>query len=203
MMRVPSRVARKLHVPGIIAALILLFYAGVPPLASGADDAKKKEEARADIVKMSDATLSRLYKAQPQAKTAVAKAAGYAVFSNFGMKIFVAGSGTGKGVAVNNSTKNKTYMKMVEIQAGLGIGVKKFRLVWVFEKQKDLDAFINSGWELGGQTSAAAQASSQGAAFAGAMSVAPGIWLYQLTDDGLALELTAKGTKYYKDGDLN
>jgi lipid-binding SYLF domain-containing protein len=203
MMRVPSRVARKLHVPGIIAALILLFYAGVPPLASGADDAKKKEEARADIVKMSDATLSRLYKAQPQAKTAVAKAAGYAVFSNFGMKIFVAGSGTGKGVAVNNSTKNKTYMKMVEIQAGLGIGVKKFRLVWVFEKQKDLDAFINSGWELGGQTSAAAQASGQGAAFAGAMSVAPGIWLYQLTDDGLALELTAKGTKYYKDGDLN
>jgi lipid-binding SYLF domain-containing protein len=203
MMRVPSRVARKLHVPGIIAALILLFYAGVPPLASGADDAKKKEEARADIVKMSDATLSRLYKAQPQAKTAVAKAAGYAVFSNFGMKIFVAGSGTGKGVAVNNSTKKKTYMKMVEVQAGLGIGVKKFRLVWVFEKQKDLDAFINSGWELGGQTSAAAQASGQGAAFAGAMSVAPGIWLYQLTDDGLALELTAKGTKYYKDGDLN
>ena len=30
-----------------------------------------------------------------------------------------------------------------------------------------------------------------------------GIGLYQLTDDGLALELTAKGTKYYKDGNLN
>jgi hypothetical protein len=28
-------------------------------------------------------------------------------------------------------------------------------------------------------------------------------WLYQLTDDGLALELTAKGTKYYKDDALN
>ena len=203
MMRVPSKVAGKLHVPGIIAALIMLFYAGVPPLASGADDAKKKEEARADIVKMSDATLSQLYKAQPQAKTTVAKAAGYAVFSNFGMKIFVAGSGTGKGVAVNNSTKKKTYMKMIEVQAGLGIGVKKFRLVWVFEKQKDLDAFINSGWELGAQSTAAAQASGQGASFAGAMSVAPGIWLYQLTDDGLAAELTAKGTKYYKDSDLN
>ena len=174
-----------------------------PPCASGADDAKEKEKARAEIAKIEKETLSRLYKAQPQAKTAVAKAAGYAVFSNFGMKIFVAGSGTGKGVAVSNATKKKTYMKMVEVQAGLGIGVKKFRLVWVFEKQKDLDAFINSGWELGGQTSAAAQASGQGAAFAGAMSVAPGIWLYQLTDDGLALELTAKGTKYYKDSDLN
>jgi lipid-binding SYLF domain-containing protein len=203
MMRVPSRESGKLHRLGIFVIVLLLAAFASPPCVSGADDAKKKEAARADIVKMSDATLSRLYKAQPQAKTAVAKAAGYAVFSNFGMKIFVAGSGTGKGVAVNNSTKNKTYMKMVEIQAGLGIGVKKFRLVWVFEKQKDLDAFINSGWELGGQTSAAAQASGQGAAFAGAMSVAPGIWLYQLTDDGLALELTAKGTKYYKDGDLN
>ena len=203
MMRVPSRVSVKLHWSGILVIVLLLSAAASPPSASGADDAKKKETARADIVKMSDATLSRLYKAQPQAKAAVAKAAGYAVFSNFGMKILLAGSGTGKGVAVNNSTKKKTYMKMVEVQAGLGIGVKKFRLVWVFEKQKDLDAFINSGWELGGQTSAAAQASGQGAAFAGAMSVAQGVWLYQLTDDGLALELTAKGTKYYKDGDLN
>lgn len=203
MTRVPSRVSGKRYGSGIVAALLLLLCAGLPPLASGADDAKEKEKARAEIAKIEKETLSRLYKAQPQAKTAVAKAAGYAVFSNFGMKILLAGSGTGKGVAVSNATKKKTYMKMIEVQAGLGIGVKKFRLVWVFEKQKDLDAFINSGWELGGQTSAAAQASGQGASFAGAMSVAPGIWLYQLTDDGLALELTAKGTKYYKDSDLN
>ena len=50
---------------------------------------------------------------------------------------------------------------------------------------------------------AVAKASGQGAALAGAMSISPGVWLYQLTDDGLALELTAKGTKYYKDADLN
>lgn len=37
----------------------------------------------------------------------------------------------------------------------------------------------------------------------GAMSVSPGVWLYQMTDKGLALELTAKGTKYSKDDDLN
>jgi lipid-binding SYLF domain-containing protein len=203
MMRDTSRRYGMLQMSGIVAALLLLFCAVAPPLASGADDAKKKEKARADIVKMSDATLSRLYKAQPQAKTAIAKAAGYAVFSNFGMKILFAGGGSGQGVAVNNGTKKRTYMKMVEVQAGLGMGIKKFRLVWVFENRKDLDAFINSGWEIGGQTSAAAQASGQGVAFAGAMSIAPGVWLYQLTDDGIALELTAKGTKYYKDGDLN
>jgi hypothetical protein len=48
-----------------------------------------------------------------------------------------------------------------------------------------------------------AQVSGQGGAFAGAMSVSPGVWLYQLTGDGLALELTTKGTKYYKDANLN
>ena len=94
-------------------------------------------------------------------------------------------------------------MKMVEIQAGLGLGAKKFRLVWVFDNYKDVDEFTSSGWELGGQTSAAAKLGDQGGAFAGAMSVSSGIWLYQLTDDRLALELTAKGTKYYKDDDLN
>jgi lipid-binding SYLF domain-containing protein len=203
MMRVPLRVSGKFQGLGIFLFVLLLAAVASPSSASGADDAKKKETARADINKMSDATLDRLYKAQPQAKATIAKAAGYAVFSNFGMKILFAGGGSGKGVAVNNATKKKAYMKMVEVQAGLGMGAKKFRLVWVFENQKDLDAFINSGWELGGQTSAAAKTGSQGAAFAGAMSIAPGVWLYQLTDDGLALELTAKGTKYYKDSDLN
>jgi lipid-binding SYLF domain-containing protein len=184
--------------PGILFLVLLLIAAS----AIAASD-KDKQKKQADVRKVSDETLSRLYKAQPQAKAALSKAAGYAVFSNFGMKILVAGGGSGSGVAVNNATKKETFMKMVEVQAGLGMGIKKFRLVWVFERQKDLDNFINSGWELGGQTTAAAQAGGQGGSFAGAMSVAPGIWLYQLTDDGLALELTAKGTKYYKDSDLN
>jgi lipid-binding SYLF domain-containing protein len=106
-------------------------------------------------------------------------------------------------MVIDNKTKKETFMKMIEVQAGIGLGVKKFRLVWVFENRKDLTDFINSGWEFGGQTSAAAKLGDEGGAFAGAMSVSPGIWLYQLTDDGLALELTGKGTKYYKDDDLN
>jgi len=119
------------------------------------------------------------------------------------MKIFVAGSGTGKGVAVDNKTKKEIFMKMVELQAGLGFGVKKFSLVWVFETPEPLGQFVNSGWEFGGQGSAAAKAGEKGAAFQDALAVAPGVWLYQLTEKGVALELTAKGTKYYKDDDLN
>jgi lipid-binding SYLF domain-containing protein len=184
-------------------ATILLLVVTLTTIPVLAADDEKIQQQREDIRKMANDTLARLYKTQPAARKAVEKAAGYAVFSNFGMKIFLAGGGSGSGIAVNNKSKQESFMKMVEIQAGLGFGVKKFRLVWIFENQGNLDTFINSGWELGGQTTAAAQVSGQGAALAGAMSVSPGVWLYQLTDDGLALELTAKGTKYYKDANLN
>ena len=192
---------RKYFFAAMSVAVILGFIAFALP--SWAASKAEIDKEKADIRKMSEETLTQLYKVQPSAKAAISKAAGYAVFSNFGMKILVAGSGSGKGIAMNNKAKKETFMKMVELQAGLGFGVKKFRVVWVFESQQDLENFINSGWELGGQTSVAAKAGDKGGAFAGAMSVKPGVWIYQLTDKGLALELTAKGTKYYKDKDLN
>ena len=178
-------------------AVLMMLLIALP--VWGASKADKQKE----VQKNSRETLAKLYKAQPSAKAAIEGAAGYAVFKNFSTKIMVAGGGSGSGMAIDNKTKKVTYMKMVEVQAGLGIGIKKFRLVWVFESQKLLDQFVNSGWEIGGQTSLSAQAGGKGGGFAGAMSVSPGIWLYQITDDGLAAELTAKGTKYYKDKDLN
>lgn len=171
--------------------------------APGVALAGKKEEEQAEVRKAAESALAAVYKAAPAARQAVAKSAGYAAFSNFGMKILLAGSGTGKGVAYNNKTKATTYMKMAELQAGLGFGVKKFQLLWVFETEQALNNFVNSGWEIGAQATASAKASGKGTAYQGAVSVSPGVWLYQVTGDSLAVELTAKGTKYYKDTDLN
>jgi hypothetical protein len=39
--------------------------------------------------------------------------------------------------------------------------------------------------------------------FTGAVSIAPGVYLYQLTETGLAAKLTVSGTKFFKDPDLN
>lgn len=184
--------------------LIALFAASMLMLAGQPGFAKSSpEEARAEIRQTAQTILEELYKAQPSARKAVESSAGYAVFSNFGMKIFVAGGGSGSGVAVNNKSKKEVFMKMVEVQAGLGLGVKKFRLVFVFNNTKALNDFINSGWVAGAQATAAAKTGAQGAAYQGAASVSPGVWLYQLTDKGLAAEVTVKGTKYYKDDDLN
>lgn len=184
----------------LLASLALSFSAE----ASLFKKAGTPDEQRAEIRELRNQALAELYKAQPAARSQIQKAAGYAVFSNFGMKILVAGGGSGRGIVIDNQTKHETFMRMAEVQAGLGFGVKQFRLIWVFEKKADLERFINSGWELGAQGTASAKVAGEGvSAFAGAVSVTPGVWLYQLTDDGLALELTAKGTRYYKDDELN
>ena len=61
-------------------------------------------------------------------------------------------------------------MKMAEIQAGLGFGVKKFRLLWVFETEQAFNNFVNSGWEFGAQATASAKAGDKGAAYQGAVA---------------------------------
>lgn len=197
---------RKLRNSMIVFASILFSFSAITTANAQASPTPdpKIEKKREEIRKLSKDTLARLYKLQPAAKTAVQNAAGYAVFSNTGVKILVSGSGRGQGLAVNNKTGSEVFMKMFEVQAGLGFGVKKFKLIFVFDTQKALDKFVNSGWEFGGQADAAAKAGEgKGASTAGAVSVSEGVWAYQLTDKGIALEITAKGTKFYKDDDLN
>jgi len=186
-----------------VALCAAMGLAGVGGDAAAAMSAKEKDKARAEVQKASKTTLNQLYKAIPNSRKVIEDAAGYATFSNFGMKILFAGSGSGKGVAVNKKSGKQTYMKMVEVQAGLGFGVKKFRVIWVFANESALNQFIHSGWETGGQATAGAKAGGKGDAYQGAASVSPGVWVYQLTETGAALEVTAKGTKYYKDDDLN
>jgi lipid-binding SYLF domain-containing protein len=179
-----------------LLALILLS-AG---LSSAAD---KNEEKREKTRKMSAQTLQDLYKLQPTAQAAIQKAAGYGVFDNMGTNVLVLSTARGSGIAVNSKSKQETFMKMVSAGAGLGVGVKDYRVIFVFENEKALSNFISSGWSGSAQTDAAAKAGKSGAAYSGAVEVAPGVWVYQITKNGLALQLTLQGTKYYKDDDLN
>lgn len=191
----------KTPMPNAKSKLILLGLVCAFGLSAHADTDKEKQQKQ--VRNMAQDTLQRLYKAEPKAKVSIKHATGYAVFSDLGVKILFAGSGTGKGIAVNNRNKQETFMKMLEVQAGLGMGVEKFRVVFVFDNEKAFNSFVNSGWEFGDQATAAAKAGDKGGAMSGAVSVADGVWMYQLTDSGLAVEISATGTKYYKDDDLN
>jgi lipid-binding SYLF domain-containing protein len=165
--------------------------------------ADSKEEEQAKIRKGVSQTLQDLYKLQPGAQAAIQKAPGYAVFKNFGTNLLVVSTASGKGIATNNQTKQDTFMKMISAGAGLGVGVKDFRVVFVFGTDKAFNNFLDSGWSGSAQTDAAAKAGKSGGAVSGAVEVAPDVYVYQFTKNGLALQLTLQGTKYYKDDDLN
>ena len=161
-----------------------------------------KNERRSHINTMHRDVLAQLYKAKPDSRNEIQSAPGYAVFSNVNLKVVLASVGNGFGVAVDNSTGGKTYMKMGEVGVGLGLGVKDFRAVFIFQTREALQRFIDQGWAFGGQADAAVKAEEKGVA-AGGEVLLDDIKIYQLTESGLALQITVKGTKYWKDSELN
>jgi lipid-binding SYLF domain-containing protein len=184
-----------------LAMSLLLLGLCVEPLVAAEESEILQERYR--IREVGQESLSTLYEIQPSARYVIENAAGYGVFSTFGIKIFFAGGGTGKGFVHNNRTKRYTYMRMVQVQGGLGFGASKDRVIWVFETQRALADFVNSGWDFGAKAQAAAMVQDTGGMFSGAVSVAPGVYIYRLTETGLAAELTVSGTKYFKDNELN
>jgi lipid-binding SYLF domain-containing protein len=173
-------------------------------LAAGWSSAKdspadKRERTR----KMASQTLADLYKLRPAAQGAIQKSAGYAVFSNLGVNVLLLSTARGSGLAVDSKSKKETFMKVISAGVGIGAGVKDFRVIFVFETEQALTKFINSGWDGSAQADAAAKAGNEGGAYSGATSAAPGVLVYQITKNGLALQATLQGTKYYEDDDLN
>ena len=190
------------HVSRILqAALLTLLMA----LSFGvqAQDESTVIQTRNEIREATQDALATLYEFQPSARYAIDHAAGYGVFSATGIKLLFAGGRQGRGMVVNNRTHRQTFMRMIGVQAGLGLGIARTRLIFVFETQSALQNFINQGWEFGASGSLAAVASGEGAGFAGAVSVAPGVFVFQLTETGLAAQITATGTRFFKDDALN
>ena len=165
--------------------------------------AESKEQKQAKIRNAADQTLQDLYKLQPAARSAIQSSAGYAVFKNFGTNVLVLSTASGSGLAINSKTRKETFMKMVSAGAGLGMGVKDYRVIFLFGNETAFNRFLNSGWSGSAQTDAAAKAGKSGGAYSGAVEVQPQVWVYQITKNGLALQLTLQGTKYYKDKGLN
>ena len=160
--------------------------------------AAKKAEAQNKATE----TLQKLYEKKPNAKRVTANSAGYAVFSNTGYRLGLLGSGHGRGVAFNNETGEKIYMRMNEYNVGLGLGVKEYAVIFVFPNQNAWTNFTNKKWEYGGQADASATDGVKGGSVEGAVYAGNGIWVYQMTTKGLTLEMNLKGTNYYRDSDF-
>jgi lipid-binding SYLF domain-containing protein len=186
----------------ILTSLLLAAVVAVLLAACATTSGRTPAEKREAVQTMRHKVLSDLYRVKPAARSLVNTAPGYAVFSNANINIIFASFGGGHGVVHDNNSGRDVYMKMGEVGIGLGLGVKDFRAVFVFNNRTTMERFISSGWEFGGHADAAAKASDKGAAVGGEILV-DNITIYQLTESGLALQATVKGTKYWRDDELN
>jgi len=159
-------------------------------------------EKRVEIQKMSQDVLTSVYKQNPNIRKEVSNAVGYAVFSNAQINLFFVSAGGGYGLVHNNSNHKNTYMNMGEAGVGLGLGVKDFRVVFVFHSKEALNTFVEKGWAFGAEADAAAKSSDKGDATSAGVTYGD-ISVYQLTESGLALQAMVKGTKYWKNKNLN
>ena len=105
-------------------------------------------------------------------------------------------------MVVDNRTGENTFMNMAEIGAGLGIGVEDVRVIFIFHNAAALDDFIANGVTIGASATAAAKIDDKGDAGSGEV-VLNDMSIYQITDNGLALDLMVSGTKYWPDSNLN
>jgi len=187
------------HIKNTIFILFTVIFLS----ACNTTSTKPTHDKRQDVLTMKTETLNDLYKIKPQTKSMIAEAPGYAVFSNANVNIIFASFGGGYGVVKNNTTGKHTYMKMGELGIGIGLGVKDFRAIFIFHDKATMNKFIESGWQIGGHADAAAVADDKGVGAVGGEVLIDNITIYQLTKTGLALQATIKGTKYWKDDELN
>lgn len=189
-----------------------LSLAAIVMLAGCSAQGDTASQQRASIQKMRSETLNKLYALQPEARSDIQHAKGYAVFANNSSKILLFGFGSGYGVVRNKATGKDTYMKMAQGGAGLGMGIKQQRTVLVFHDKAALETFIRQGYMVGADANAAAKYDDKGIApiAASASGVASDtaslpskVNVYDLTEKGLAAQATINGYKYWPDAALD
>lgn len=153
------------------------------------------DQLRAKLNDMSTQVLSRMYQKYPSAERAMRNVYAYCTISASSVKWGFWGDDRGRGVAVNNQTGQRVYVKMKEISVGVNFGAKEYDLLFVIANKEAWDRFISGNIKFGTEVSAQASDGVTGDTFADATIVANGVWVYQLDKKGLAVELSLKGAQ--------
>ena len=165
----------------VLATLLLCMLTATTTFAASKDSVV---EQRRQVDQLSAKVLEKLYETYPHAQRVIEECYAYATLSNSDVEVLFVGSSHGRGLAYNNQTGEKVYMRMEELSAGLGLGAKEYNLIFLINTRDAWENFIAGTIE-------------------GAEYVAPGVWVFQMTTKGLEVEATLKGTKIYKDKKLN
>ena len=181
----------------------LILFALVLMTASTAFAKETPDQLRAKLNQMSEQVLTRMYEKYPSSERAIQQTYAYCTISASGVKWGFWGDDRGRGVAVNNQTGQRVYVKMKELSLGINFGAKEYDLLFIIYNKEAWDRFISGNIKFGTEVSAQAYDGITGGTFADATIVANGVWVYQLDKKGLAFELTLKGAQISPYKNLN
>jgi lipid-binding SYLF domain-containing protein len=122
------------------------------------------EEQKKSVDLLVEQTLADLYHQNPKTKEYIAKSIGYAVMKGQAAKYPVIGTGSGYGVAIHNTTNDKTYLEITEFSVGAGLGVRTIRFVIIFEDEDKFNIFKKGIWKPRTSMEAAAKSKEGGTA---------------------------------------
>lgn len=165
--------------------------------------AQQKDTERKHLLKTAEDTLVDLYKAQPKAKKVIEDAYGYAVFTSDGYNLILYVGGKGRGVAFKNSDKKPVYMIMLRAGTGPGVGYDKYRQILAFSSKVLYEQFITVGLDASASANATIKVGDLDVDESGAMTLVPGVSLYQIDDGGIDFQANWGGMEFLKDIELN
>jgi lipid-binding SYLF domain-containing protein len=132
-------------------------------------------------------TLADLTVQYPQTKDEIAQCVGYVVMNNKLTKIPVVGVGSGYGVAVDNKSGQKTYLRMSRFDLGAGWGARSVRPVLIFQDEEKFRQFIDGEFGVHSGAEASAKVGETGAAGgSGSKTNTKGYSSYLITDAGVS-----------------
>ena len=172
------------------------------PLAAHAEPASKDQQ-RKEILRIEGDTLSQLYQVEPSTQAEISGAVGYAVFTSADLAAFFVSGSYGHGIARSSQANDQTFMEMASVGVGLGLGIKDFRVVFVFSTPEAYKEFVTTGLDLSGNADIAISDGVKGGAVTGVQGVLNGVKVYQLTEKGVMAQFMLKGSKYWRDTALN
>ena len=177
----------------VLIALLILTAGCIGPKGFNPD------QKREFVLNMKNDALSQLYREKPHTQKLIENASGYGVFTNINAQILFVSGGGGYGTITDNQNGTQTYMKMAEGGLALGIGIKDFREIIIFNSPAVLYKFINFGWDLTLSGDAAAKSGSKGVAIGVETDFQSDVVIYQITKSGIALSKSLAGSKFCED----
>jgi hypothetical protein len=176
-----------------IAALISIFLVA----ACSTYRSMPAEEQRTLLAELDQRTLAELVEKHPEAQAEIDASVGHAVFLKRVTKIPIVGAGDGIGVVVDNETGERTHLKVGRFDIGGGLGVRTYRLIYLFLDRGALKQLAGGKLKLGAGAEAGSGTKEVGTGPSGVGESRKDEYVvYQLAETGVSATITVRIIKY-------